>query len=443
MGLSRLKKILFIGNGAREHAMVENLSRDSEIYTFATAKNPGIFKLSKDYLIAKQDDYKALKEFVEKNNPDFCVVGPEAPLSNGVVDFLDELGVKSFGPTKEHSKLETSKSWTRNLMEKYDIPGLPKFKTFNSTEGLKEFLEELNKLGGFVVKPDGLTGGKGVKISDEHLKSIDEGISYCEEVLKTHPAVVIEEKFVGEEFSLIAVTDGITILECQPIQDHKRAFNGDTGPNTGGMGSYSTCHLLPFMKASDITQAHLITTKMADSIFKETGSLYVGVMYGGFIATKEGVKLIEYNARFGDPEAMNIFPLMKTNFSKVCEAAINKTLNEIKIEFKDESSVCKYIVPEGYPDNPQEGGTLDISSVDTSTVKLYYASVDEKEEGITLSKSRSIAVVGIHKDIAIAEKNAQEACASIKGSIRYRTDIGKKELLDKRVFHMKSLGRVF
>ena len=440
-----MKKVLFIGNGAREHCMVENLARDCEVFVFANAKNPGIMKLSKDYIVARQDDFETLKKFVIKNMPDFAVIGPEAPLSMGVVDFLETRGVKSFGPLKELAKLETSKSWTRGLMVKYDIPGMPKFRNFKDINGVREFIRQLEaNCGGFVVKPDGLTGGKGVKVSGEHMNTVDEGVAYCEEVLKEHPSVVIEEKFVGEEFSLMGITDGVSVVECQPVQDHKRAFNGDTGPNTGGMGSYSTGKLLPFMKDADIKQAHEITVKMAKAMYQETGKKYVGVMYGGFIITKNGVKLIEYNARFGDPEAMNILPVMKTNFSKVCEAAIGGNLLKIEVEFEDVSTVCKYLVPKGYPDSSDGAGeVIDISQVNTKKVKLYFAGINEENGRLILSKSRSIGVVGVNKDVGIAENLAEEACNQIKGAVRHRSDIGKKELLDKRVRHMQALGRKF
>lgn len=439
-----MKKVLFIGNGAREHSMVENLARDCDIFTFAAAKNPGIMKLSKDYLVAKPDDFNSLKEFAEKHNPDFAVIGPESPLSIGVVDFLETLNIKSFGPYKELAQLETSKSWTRDIMAKYNVPGMPKFKTFTSIDGIKEFLKELNSLDGFVVKPDGLTGGKGVKVSGEHMQTVDDGVAYCKEVLKEHPSVVLEEKFVGEEFSLMGISDGKTVIECQPNQDHKRAFDGDKGPNTGGMGSYSNGRLLQFMKEKDLEEAHEITTKMAQAIYKETGKRYVGVMYGGFIITKNGVKLIEYNARFGDPEAMNILPIMKTNFSDVALAAINGTLDKINVEFEDVATVCKYIVPKGYPDTAYGAGeVVDVSDVDTSKVKLYYASVNEEDGKIYLSKSRTLGIVGIHKDITIAEQLAEEACNRVKGPVRHRSDIGKADLLQKRIDHMRSLGRTF
>lgn len=436
-----MKKVLFIGNGAREHSMVENLSRDCEVFVFATAKNPGILKLSKDYIVAKQDDFSTLKRFVEKNKPDFAVIGPEAPLSLGAVDFLETLGVKSFGPVKELAKLETSKSWTRNLMQKYDIPGMPEFRNFKSIDGIKEFIEAL---GEYVLKADGLAGGKGVLVSGEHVHSTEEALEYCKEVLSSHSSIVVEEKFIGEEFSLIAITDGKTVLECHPIQDHKRAFNGDKGPNTGGMGTYTTGKLLPFMKPEDIAEAHEITVRMAEAIHKETGKKYVGVMYGGFIATKNGVKLIEYNARFGDPEAMNIFPLMKTNFSIVAEAAIKGTLDKINLEFDDAASVCKYIVPKGYPDSSDGAGeAVDVSGVDLNKVKMYFASVNEENGKIMLSKSRAIAIVGIDKNVKVAEQLAEEACQRIKGPVRHRSDVGTEALLQKRVEHMKALGRRF
>ena len=234
----------------------------------------------------------------------------------------------------------------------------------------------IKELGEYVVKADGLTGGKGVKVSGEHLANIDEGFAYAMECLNADGRVVIEEKFIGVEFSLMSFVDGVHVVDMPAVQDHKRALEGDKGMNTGGMGTYSDAdHSLPFLRPGDLEAAHAITVKVAEAIYKETGKYFKGIMYGGFMAVKNGVGLIEYNARFGDPEAMNVLPLLKTDFIDVCERIIAGNLESV--EFENKATVLKYIVPEGYPENPRKGEKIEIGEVPAG-VKMYYGSVDAR-----------------------------------------------------------------
>jgi phosphoribosylamine--glycine ligase len=282
-------------------------------------------------------------------------------------------------------------------------------------------------------------GGKGVKVSGEHLKSPEEGIEWASKCIDKFGRVVIEEKFVGEEFSLMCFCDGKTVIPMPAVQDHKRAYNGDTGPNTGGMGTYSDAnHLLPFIKPGDIAKAIEITQKTARALFEETGCEFKGIMYGGFIATREGVGLIEYNARFGDPEAMNVLPVLNSDFVTLCEHIIEGTLHLYDAKFEQKATVCKYIVPEGYPENPVKGEKIEIGQVPEG-VKMYYASVDEREDGIYMSGSRALAFVGIADTISEAEKTAASALSSVSGKVFYRDDIGTDALIQKRIDHMKEL----
>lgn len=247
-----MSKVLLIGHGAREHAIAETFkkNKDVELYSYMKSKNPGIASLSKEIMLGSYSELDKIKEFAEKNNVDFAFIGPEDPLNEGVVDKLQDAGINAIGPTKLMAKLETSKSFTRELLQKYNIEGNPKFKIFNNNN-FNEIESFLNKIDGIVVKPDGLTGGKGVKVQGDHFNTKEEALAYCKEVLKTHPSVIVEEKLDGEEFSLQCLTDGKTVIMTPPVQDHKRAYDNDKGPNTGGMGSYS-CenHLLPFLKKS-------------------------------------------------------------------------------------------------------------------------------------------------------------------------------------------------
>lgn len=433
-------KILLIGNGAREHAIAEAFYKNNkvQIFSYLKSKNLGIVSLSKKFEIGDYNDFEKIKSFAKKIKPDFAFIGPEEPLGNGVVDLLKGIGIPSVGPTKSLARLETSKSFTRNLLRKYRIDGNPKFGIFDkkNIKNAKNFLDEIGQC---VVKPDGLTGGKGVKVQGDHFQTKEEALGYCNEVLQSHLAVIIEEKLEGEEFSLQCFSDGKNVAAMPPVQDHKRAFIDDRGPNTGGMGSYS-CenHLLPFLTKKDAEDGLRITQKVANALYKETGELYKGIMYAGLIATKNGVKLIEYNARFGDPEAMNVLPLMNADFVDVCNAIVSGKLNKIKIRFQNKASVCKYLVPEGYPNNPAKNERITIGKV-PSDARLYYAAVEQREDGLFTTTSRAVACLGIAENLEKAEKIAEEATKSVKGRLFHRKDIGTKKLIEKRVSHMKEI----
>ncbi len=200
------------------------------------ANNPGISSLSQDILLGSYKDLKAITDFARSAKVDFALVGPEGPLNEGVVDALREAGIAAVGPTKDLARLETSKSFTRNLVEKYGIPGNPRYRVFTSPEGLEHFLAELDEI---VIKPDGLTGGKGVLVQGDHFQTREEALAYCRQILEAHNSMIVEEKLEGEEFSLQCFCDGKTVVATPAVQDHKRRFVDDRGPNTGGMGSYS------------------------------------------------------------------------------------------------------------------------------------------------------------------------------------------------------------
>lgn len=435
-----MKKILLIGNGAREHVMAEAFMRSKhevELYVVGGARNPGIAELATEYFMADVCDKEAIREFAVRVRPNFAVVGPEAPIACGIVDMLLENEIRSASPLQTVGRLESSKSFTRDLLKKYEIEGNPKFKVFFDDAGLEEFFGELGE--DFVVKADGLKGGKGVKVSGDHLNGVAEGVAYARECLEDGDRVVVEEKLVGQEFSLMSFCDGENTREMPAIQDHKRAYEGDQGPNTGGMGSYSDADLsLPFLTLRDLEQAATITRKVAKALFEETGVKFKGIMYGGFIVTKDGVRLIEYNARFGDPEAMNVLPIMKTDFVDVCEAIIDGGLDELRVKFDMKATVCKYVVPEGYPDKPMKGEKIEVGDVPEG-VRAYYASVDDREDGLYLSGSRAMAFVGIGETIEEAEKLAQSAVSAVKGPVFHRKDIGTSELIQKRIEMMKDI----
>ncbi|MBC8215772.1 MAG: phosphoribosylamine--glycine ligase [Candidatus Marinimicrobia bacterium] len=433
-------KILVIGAGAREHAIVRALYRSPQqknIFCLASNTNPGIAELCDEIFIGNFNDSEFVVSYANEVNATLAIVGPENPLANGIADALWKAGVKVIGPKKDLAQIETSKAFTRNLQSDYMIPGSPKYRTFLSLDGVTDFLNELGK--NFVVKYDGLAGGKGVKVAGDHLHSHDDAIAYCLELMAKGGEFVIEEKLIGQEFSLMSFCDGEHLIHMPAVQDHKRAYEGDTGPNTGGMGTYSDAnHSLPFLTVEDISHSHAINIATAKALKEKFGEGYKGILYGGFMATADGVKLIEYNARFGDPEAMNVLPLLDSDFIDICQGITDGALDQIDVQFKNKATVCKYAVPEGYPDNPIKGEPIDVSKIENPN-RLFYASVDIQDGQLVEAGSRTVAVVGIADSITEAEKVAENEVSAVKGPLFHRTDIGTDELIQKRIDHMKSL----
>ena len=432
--------ILVIGSGAREHAIVravEQSPKNKKIFCLGSNVNPGIAELCSDFTVANINHTQTITDYAEKKAADLAIIGPENPLAIGVADALWDVGVKVVGPMKDLAQIETSKAFARDLLTDYNIPGNPKYKTFSSLGGVTEFLNELGE--NYVVKFDGLAGGKGVKVSGDHLHSHDDAKVYCQELVEKGGIFVIEEKLIGQEFSLMSFCDGETLKHMPAVQDHKRAYDGDTGPNTGGMGTYSDGdHSLPFLTKNDINQAHEINIATAKALKNKFGYGYKGVLYGGFIATADGVKLIEYTARFGDPEAMNVLSLLESDFIEICNGITDCRLNQVNVHFKNKATVCKYAVPEGYPDNPVKGEAIDLSNIDNPDT-LFYASVDIHNGQLIEAGSRTVAVVGIAETISAAEQIAEKEVSTVGGPLFHRADIGTDVLVQQRVEQMELL----
>jgi|TARA_B110000116_G_scaffold57350_1_gene48796 fusion protein PurCD len=434
---------LVIGSGAREHIMAEKLAEvGANVFSILTNLNPGIIEISKDYILvdsyASHVNLNRIIDFSLSKSIDCVVIGPEDPLANGLADKFWKKDIGVVGPLKELAQIETSKGFTRDLLNEYHIDASPKFRKFNSLQGSSSFIDELSEE--YVIKFDGLMGGKGVKVSGEHLKDKNEGLRYCENLLKNSGNYVIEEKLYGEEFSLMSFCDGTTLSHMPAVQDHKRAYEGDIGPNTGGMGSYTDSnHSLPFLNDNEIAAARDINEQVASALLKHTGSEYKGVLYGGFMATKNGVKLIEYNARFGDPEAMNLLTLLDTDFASVCSAIIDGNLTSVN--FRNEASVCKYIVPEGYGSNPNPDATLIVDSGHREFSDLYYAAVNVEGSGkISTTSSRAGAMVSTSSTIEMAEEKCEKGLKYISGNNLFvRHDIAKSHLIKKKIANMEKI----
>lgn len=433
--------ILIVGSGAREHAIAAALTRSPQhpqLICFSGARNPGIAGLCSAYGIGSFTNPAAVAAFAREQHTTMAVIGPEAPLAAGVADALWAAKVPVVGPTQNLARIESSKGFARELLAKHKIPGNPFFRRFNSLEGLDELLAHYANR--HVIKDDGLAGGKGVKVCGDHLLSLEDSLAFCRELVSHGHPFVVEEKVEGEEFSLMSFCDGKTLRYMPAVQDHKRAYEGDKGPNTGGMGTYTGAdHKLPFLMDSDIAAAQEINQRVAAALAEECGAPYRGILYGGFMATKDGVKLIEYNARFGDPESLNLLTLLETDFVEICRAIVNKLLDRCDVRFSPTASVCKYLVPEGYPDNPRKGDVVLLPAELPDGATIYLSAVDVKDEKLIATGSRTVAVVGTAATIAESGAVCERIVRQIPGPFFHRADIGTAPAIARRVQHMKAV----
>jgi phosphoribosylamine--glycine ligase len=428
-------KVLLVGAGAREHAIAEQVSRGAKLYSIMPRKHPGIAKLSEEFLIHDPLDSSVVGEWAKSRGIDVAFVSPDALLAEGVTDTFADIGIPVASPLKKAARIEWDKGYARTLMQEHGISGCPILRICSSLEEAEAALSEIGEV---VVKPLGLTGGKGVRIQGEHLNSKEEILAYCKELLEKDGNVLLEEKLDGEEFTLQAFCDGKSIALMPPVQDHKRAFEHDKGPNTGGMGSYSTGALLPFLKQEDLDSARQ-TMEKTIAAMREEGAPFTGVLYGQFILTAKGLKVIEFNARFGDPEAMNVLVLLKSSLPEIFLSMSRGELMDA--EFSSDCTVVKYVVPEGYP---QKGKADELIIVDEAGIKdggskLFFGSVYETEKGIFTSASRTAAAAASAQTLEEAESMVEEALSRISGPLWHRKDIGTKELVNRKVEHIRSL----
>jgi len=432
-------RVLLVGGGGRENAIGEALVRaGAELYVVSKHRNPGLAGLAKDYGLAKETDVGKVLDYAEKFGIELAFIGPEAPLERGIVDTLEENGIPAVGPTKEAARLETDKAFARSLMEEHEIPGRKLFRVFSDVSEMRSWIDDFGRP--VVVKPLGLTGGKGVKVVGYQLRDNDEAKAYAEGLIRKDGKVLIEERTDGVEFTFQVFTDGKKVVPMPLAQDYPHAYENDEGPITGGMGSYSCAKgLLPFVSREDYKKA-LETLKATIKAMRKNGTPYKGILYGQFMLGKDDPIIIEYNARFGDPEAMNVLPLLKTSLLDISEGIVDGNLG--KAEFEKKATVVKYLAPKGYPLNPIKGikVQVDEEAIAETGAKLYYASIDEN---FTLLGSRAIAVVGIAETLEEAEGIAQSAIGHVKGELFYRRDVGTRESVERRIRLMKEIGKDF
>jgi len=432
-------KILVIGGGGREHALVWKIAQSPKVEKIYCAPgNAGIADLAECVPISAEDIDRLL-EFAKEEKIDLTVVGPEGPLSKGIVDIFEKQGLKIFGASRKAAEIEASKSFAKNLMTVYGIP-TAKGRTFTDYEEAKAFIHKMGMP--IVVKADGLAAGKGVIICATE----DEAMDALRKIMKdlafgdAGNKVVVEECLTGEEASFLAFTDGKTVLPLPSSQDHKAVFDNDRGPNTGGMGAYSPAPVVDSYLHKKIMREVMIPAVEA---MAAEGRPYKGVLYAGLMIDKDQIKVLEFNARFGDPEAQPLLIRIKNDIVPIMEAVIEGRLDRCKLDIEDRAAVCVVMASGGYPESYQKGkvisGLEDVSRM--RDVVVFHAGTAAAEGKIVTRGGRVLGVTALGETIKKAISRAYKAASEIKwDKVHYRRDIGQKAV--KRMESLPAVGVV-
>jgi len=419
--------ILVIGGGGREHAIAWSLKKSSKVSKLYCAPgNAGIAQIAECVPIGVFQ-FDELVAFAKEASIDLVFVGPDDPLAQGIVDAFEAAGIPAFGPNKAAAEIEGSKIFMKNLLKKYNIP-TAKYETFTSFDTALAYLKEQEAP--IVIKADGLAAGKGVTVAatleeaEEALRSI-----MLDKVFgDAGNQVVIEEFLAGQEMSILAFVDGETVKPMVPAQDHKPIFDGDKGPNTGGMGTYTP---LPHIDPSIVEDAIVNIIEPTAKGMVSEGRPFRGVLFAGLMITKDGPKTIEFNARMGDPETQVVLPRLKTDLLDIVLAAMNGTLADLDIEWDDEAAVCVVLASEGYPGNYPKGKVITgLAEAEAKGALVFHAGTALHNDEIVTSGGRVLGIVGRGQDIASAREHAYEAIASINfEGMQHRSDIAMKALV--------------
>ncbi|MGI6092889.1 MAG: phosphoribosylamine--glycine ligase [Veillonellaceae bacterium] len=419
-------RVLVIGSGGREHALVWKLASSPRVEKLYCAPgNPGIGEIAECVKLDINDNM-ALVRFASEHKIDLTVVGPEAPLANGIVDQFTANGLKIFGPTQQAALIEGSKSFAKDLMEKYNIPTAG-YAVFTDAESAKAYIKQHGAP--VVVKADGLAAGKGVIVAmtiEEALSGID--AIMCDKAFGAAGSqVVVEDYLSGEEASVLAFTDGKTIVPMVAAQDHKRIFDGDKGPNTGGMGAYAPA---PVVTDAIMQQVVAEVLQPAIAAMEKEGCPYRGCLYAGLMINADGPKVIEFNARFGDPETQVVLPLLESDLTVIMEACIDGNLADTEVKWKDGAAVCVVLAAQGYPSAYRKGDV--ISGLNQATEQgalIFHAGTAKPGEHITTSGGRVLGVTAVASDLLNAVNKTYDAVGRITfNGMQYRRDIAYRAL---------------
>ena len=420
-------KVLVVGSGGREHALVWKISQSPMVdKIYCAPGNAGIGEMAECVAI-KAEDLDGLLEFAVQNEIGLTVVGPEVPLTMGIVDKFQEKGLKIFGPSGRAAEIEGSKTFAKDLMAKYGIP-TAKYGAFTDAAEAKAFLAEVGLP--CVVKADGLAAGKGVLICEtkEEAETAVEDILVDNKFGNAGSRVVVEEFLTGQEVSMLAFSDGKTIVPMVSSQDHKRIWDGDKGLNTGGMGAYSPAPI----NTADIHE--IVVPQVLEATIKameQEGRPFAGILYAGLMLTADGPKVLEFNARFGDPETQAVLPRLKSDLVEIFLAIIDGRLAEMNIEWHEEAAVCVVMASGGYPESSDKGRVITgLKEAEEAGAIVFHAGTKETDGNIVTNGGRVLGISALGKDIAEAIENAYKGVKQITfENMQYRTDIGKKAFL--------------
>lgn len=420
-------KVLVIGSGGREHALVWKLAQSPKLQQpgskiYAAPGNAGIQELAECVDIAAED-VEALLQFARQEQIDFTVVGPEAPLALGIVDAFTAQGLRIFGPSQKAAAIEGSKALAKEIMVKYGVP-TAKYGTFTEKEKALAYVQEVGAP--IVVKADGLAAGKGVVVAMD----LPTALQAVEEIMggqafgAAGSRVVIEEYLEGEEVSVLAFTDGDTVIPMVSAQDHKRAYDGDEGPNTGGMGAYSPAPI--FTEEMNRWVLEHILQPTVDGM-KQEGRPYQGVLYAGLMVTKDGIKVLEYNARFGDPETQAVLMRLDSDLLEIMEAIVDHQLAKMEIHWQPEPAVCVVVAAGGYPKSYHKGDVITGLDKANEMATVFHAGTARKDGQIVSNGGRVLGVTAMGSNIQEAIQHAYAAVEQIHfANCFYRRDIGHR-----------------
>ncbi|MBN2371017.1 MAG: phosphoribosylamine--glycine ligase [Vicinamibacteria bacterium] len=427
--------VLVVGSWAKEHITIEHLKRIGRhrVYAYMDARNPGIEMIADDCRVGRLDDLPAMAAYARECRPGRVLITTAKPLSLGLVDMLEMDGFSVFGPSKSAARLESDKAFARNLMLKHRVGALPRFGVFDRPIEAEEYARELKW--DVAIKPIGLTDGLGVRVAGVQLMDDREIVDYIRKVFERkiggESRVLVEERIAGEEFTLQCLVSDDIVLPTLPVQDFKKLRDGDTGPNTASMGSYSMAdHLLPFLEKRHFEEALEVIRRTLAALREETGQTCRGFLYGQFMLTSDGIRLVEYNFRPGDPEWINVMRLQQTDLIDVI-TSLQEGDSSISADLRHAATVCKYVVPHGYPERLNEPLDLriDASAMSQFGVGLYYSCGREDDGRLRVGTERGIAFVAEAPTVPEASIKVEAAIASVQGDFFHRRDIGSVEMM--------------
>jgi phosphoribosylamine---glycine ligase len=417
--------ILIIGSGGREHAITWKVSQSPKAdKVFVLPGNPGTGQIATNVDSISVDDHDTIIEFCKTNQIDLVIVGPEVPLADGVVDSLTNAGIRCFGPSQAAAEIECSKVFSKDFMIRHNIP-TARYATFT---GLDEALSYLDKVDyPIVIKASGLAAGKGVILPD----TVEEAEATLKSILidKTFgdagTAVVIEERMAGQEVSLMVFTDGTTVVPMVSAQDHKRLLDGDEGPNTGGMGAYSPA---PVFTNEMLQETMEKVLQPAVDGLRNEGRKFIGVLYAGLMLTPNGIRVLEFNCRFGDPETQVVLPLLETDLVEIVEACVNGNLANTNIQWKNDAAVCVVLASKGYPEKPEKGQVVSFGELPEDMI-CFHAGTKTENKNIVTSGGRVFGLTAWASDITSAVETVYANIDKVTfDGMQYRKDIARRAL---------------